>query len=280
MLVPISRACAADYLNVMPIGGSGSWSLFSPTTSYGPFWAPSPSIITSIQLSIQVQYAEYGNYGFWVRVYTWNGSSWVKAFEKYCANGSQYDYPLITVNFGTWTTGFKVEMQKYWGNNCSGVYWYTMNRVMLVSNYSEDQAIKASADAAKVSADAAKSSADLAASRTLYNGQSAAYWAYQAAQAANTPPVITKIQGLNGATCTRGVSFTLVVTASDNGPPSNLRYRVVCGSFDSRWLSTNQITIMGLSTPGAKTATVMVSDNPTNPDGGNIAQGSFTFFKI
>lgn len=132
----------------------------------------------------------------------------------------------------------------------------------------------------KNSADAAKSSADLAASRTLYNGQSAAYWAYQAAQAANTPPVITKIQGLNGATCTRGTSFTLIVTASDNGPPSNLRYRVTCDSYDSGWSSSNILTVTGLSVPGAKTATVMVSDNPNAPDSGNIAQIAFTFFKI
>lgn len=136
------------------------------------------------------------------------------------------------------------------------------------------------AQAAEAASIQAKNLAQEAKNNTVYQGQSAAYWAYQAAQAANTPPVITKIQGLNGATCTRGTNFTLVVTASDNGPPSNLRYRAVCGSFDSGWLSTNQITITGLSAPGPKTAAVMVSDNPTNPDGGNIAQSTFTFFKI
>lgn len=115
---------------------------------------------------------------------------------------------------------------------------------------------------------------------TVYQNKSVAYWAYQAAQAANTPPVIAKIQGLNSATCTQGSSFTLTVAASDNGPSPNLRYRVLCGSFDSGWSPASQITITGLTSPGAKTATVMVSDNPANPDTGNIARGMFTFFKV
>ncbi len=142
------------------------------------------------------------------------------------------------------------------------------------------QEAKAEAHNSRISADTARSYAEEAKNNTYYQGQSAAYWAYQAAQLANTPPIITKVQGQNGATCTKGASFTLVVTASDNGPPSNLRYRVTCDSYDSGWSSSNILTVTGLSVPGAKTATVMVSDNPNAPDSGNIAQIAFTFFKI
>jgi len=141
---------------------------------------------------------------------------------------------------------------------------------------------KTAADAAKVSADTAATKATAAADQTIYNGNSAAYWAYVAYQNTGTDtiaPVITKVEGQNGATCTTGTSFTVVITASDNGPAGNLRYRVTCGGFDSGWTSSNTITITGLST-GAKTATIKVSDNPSSPDNGNVAQTSYTFFKI
>ncbi|WP_157833565.1 hypothetical protein [Desulfotruncus alcoholivorax] len=96
----------------------------------------------------------------------------------------------------------------------------------------------------------------------------------------NTPPDIKKVSGTNGATCTTGSTYTVVISASDNGPASNLRYRVTCDSFDSGWVSSNSINITGLTGAGAKTATIMVSDNPTAPDSGNVAQTSYTFFKI
>ncbi len=118
--------------------------------------------------------------------------------------------------------------------------------------------------------------------QTTYNGQSSAYWAYVAsvnAGADTIAPSITDIKGEDGATCTTGTSFTVVITASDNGSDNNLRYRAICDGFDSGWVSGNSITITGLSS-GAKTATIKVSDNPTSPDSGNISQDSFTFFKI
>ena len=117
----------------------------------------------------------------------------------------------------------------------------------------------------------AKASADMAAARTLFNGKSAAEWASIAAQ--NAIPVINKAQGLNGATCTTGTSFTVVIVAT---PGSGVTYRVTCGVFDSGWVANSSITInSGLTTAGAKTATVQVKN-----EAGNIAQTAFTFFKI
>jgi len=129
----------------------------------------------------------------------------------------------------------------------------------------------------KNKADIATSKATLAAANTTYNNQSAAYWAYMAQ---NMAPTITNVQGLNYATCTTGTEFTLIISASDNGPASNLRYRVECNGYDSGWVNNSTLTITGLTTTGAKTATVKVSDNPTSPDNGNISQESLTFFKI
>ncbi|MTI84377.1 MAG: hypothetical protein FH756_10830 [Firmicutes bacterium] len=93
---------------------------------------------------------------------------------------------------------------------------------------------------------AALTKATTAANQTIYNGNSSAYWAYVAS--VNTgfdtiAPSITNIQGQNGATCTTNTSFTVVTTASDNGPDSNLRYRAICDGFDSGWGSSNSVTI-------------------------------------
>lgn len=59
-----------------------------------------------------------------------------------------------------------------------------------------------------------------------------------------------------------------------------MRYRVVCDGFDSGWGSSSAVNIHGLTTPGVKTATVMVSNNPDDPDKGSIASAEFTFFKL
>ncbi len=138
------------------------------------------------------------------------------------------------------------------------------------------------ASSAVTAANNAKASADIAVNQTTYSGQSAAYWAYVASVNAGTDtiaPTIKKVQGQNGATCTTSSSFTVVITASDNGPDSNLRYRAICDGFDSGWSSSNTIALTGL-TSGPKTATIRVSDNPTTPDNGNVSHESFTFFKI
>ena len=105
---------------------------------------------------------------------------------------------------------------------------------------------------------------------TTYNSQSAAYWAYQAAQ--NATPTISKVQGQNGATCTTGSTFTVVISAT---PSSGASYRVTCGSFDSGWVSNNTITINRGIVSGANTATVQVKNAA-----GTTAQTTFTFFKI
>lgn len=68
---------------------------------------------------------------------------------------------------------------------------------------------------AKTSADAAKTAANAAENNTVYNGQSAAYWAYLGSQD-TMPPTIEKIEGLYGATCTTSGIFYVVVTALDN----------------------------------------------------------------
>lgn len=110
-----------------------------------------------------------------------------------------------------------------------------------------------------------------AANNTWYNGQSAAYWAYLAAQNAS-PPTITKVQGQNGATCTAGSTFTVVISTA---PSSGVQYRVTCGSFDSGWVSSNTITITSGIVSGANTATVQVKNAA-----GAVAQTTFTFFKV
>lgn len=91
-------------------------------------------------------------------------------------------------------------------------------------------------------------------------------------------PVIQSVKGQNNATATRVNHFVLKIRAA--GIQDNLRYRVVCDDFDSGWGSSSAVNIHGLTTPGVKTATVMVSNNPDDPDKGSIASGEFTFFKL
>lgn len=180
---------------------------------------------------------------------------------------------------------------------------------------SEATLAKIAAEEAKAAAENAYTKAEAAANNTSYKNQSSGYWSYNAYSKANTaanntsytrytqlpdistkianldtkitnventiltndntPPDIKKIEGLNGATCTTGSKFTLVISASDNGPASNLRYKAGNGS----WGSSNKVTVTTSKT-GANTVTVYVSDNPTSPDAGNISQMSFTYFKI
>lgn len=199
--------------------------------------------------------------------------------------------------------------RSYYNSNTAGYWSYNSYSKANSANTNAINA-KSSADAAKSAADAAKSSADTAAAQaataaaqatiaateaataatkatsaanqTIYNGESAAYWAYIASINTSNDtiaPVINKVEGQNGATCTTGSTFTVVINASDNGPDGNLRYRVNCDGYDSGWVSNNNVTITGLST-GSKTATIKVSDNPSEPDSGNVSQTTYTFFKI
>ncbi|MCL6479544.1 MAG: hypothetical protein K6T65_14255 [Peptococcaceae bacterium] len=138
------------------------------------------------------------------------------------------------------------------------------------------------ANTAKISAEQAKNNtwnatynksaatlAGEAASGSWYNGQSAAYWASVAAL--NSTPMINRVQGLNGATCTTGSSFTVVITST---PSTNVQYRVTCGSFDSGWTTNNTITITDGIANGANTITAYVKNAV-----GNTATATLVFFK-
>lgn len=94
----------------------------------------------------------------------------------------------------------------------------------------------------------------------------------------NTLPDIKKVYNTQGATATNTSSYEVKINAT--GIKSNLRYRVTCDGFDSGWTDSNTISISALTIPGVKTATVMVSNNPINPDQGAIAEDSIRFFKI
>jgi hypothetical protein len=111
-----------------------------------------------------------------------------------------------------------------------------------------------------------------AANNTTYSGQSAAYWANQAATAAtsNIIPVISSVVGQNGATCTTGTTFTANVAIS---PSSSITYTVT--GVPGYSASGNSITFTGLSS-GAYTAIITATYTPT----GKTCTYPFTFFKI
>ncbi|MDN5344529.1 MAG: hypothetical protein PWQ18_640 [Clostridia bacterium] len=127
-------------------------------------------------------------------------------------------------------------------------------------------------------ANAAKASADQAAANTTYGGQSAAYWAYQAAQggADTTPPTIQKIGGLNGATCTTSGTFYVVVQATDNRVGQLQARAQVDGGTWTGWYNIPQNAIpVTLSSAGAHTITVEVKDAA-----GNSSQATMTAFRV
>lgn len=124
----------------------------------------------------------------------------------------------------------------------------------------------------------AYNAANTAASQTIYNGQSAAYWAYQAAQggADTTPPTIQKVQGLNGATCTNTGIFYVVVQATDNRAGQLQAHAQVDGGAWTGWYNIPASAIpVTLSSTGAHTITVEVKDAA-----GNIAQATMIAFRI
>lgn len=172
--------------------------------------------------------------------------------------------------------------------------------------YNAANAAKSSADAAKSSADVAKTfantaatnaqnaynaantaatnaqnaynAADIAAAQTIYNGQSAAYWAYLAAQGGVdiTPSTIQKIGGLNGATCTTTGTFYVVVQATDNKAGQLQARAQVDGGTWTGWYNIPQNAIpVTLSSTGAHTITVEVKDAA-----GNSSQATMTAFRV
>jgi len=116
-----------------------------------------------------------------------------------------------------------------------------------------------------------------AANNTVYNSQSAAYWAYLAANNAETdttPPTI-KLTGLNGATCTTNSSFIVVVSASDNKSGQlSAQAKVGSGAWGS-WTNVPGNLAVTLPTIGAHTITVQVKDAA-----GNISTANMTAFRL
>ena len=145
--------------------------------------------------------------------------------------------------------------------------------------YGAANSAKNAADTAASNALDSYNKANEAAINTIYNNQSAAYWAYLAANNINvddTPPVIQKLSGANGATCTTKSSFSVVVNASDNKPGQlQARAKVDSGSFGS-WVNIPQSAIsVTLSTSGAHTITVEVKDAA-----GNVSSATMIAFRI
>ena len=93
----------------------------------------------------------------------------------------------------------------------------------------------------------------------------------------NTTPYIQGIYNPGGATFTFQQTFDVEINAA--GVQENLVYRVMCDSFDSGWRESNLITITGIIEDGLKKVTVMVSNNPTDPERGATVKDTFTFFK-
>ncbi|NLB88076.1 MAG: fibronectin type III domain-containing protein [Syntrophomonadaceae bacterium] len=89
-------------------------------------------------------------------------------------------------------------------------------------------------------------------------------------------PDIRKVSNPKGATVAVNQKFDVKINAT--GIKENLRYRVICGEFDSGWQESNIITITKLYESGVKTATILVSNNPIEPDKGAIAEDEFKFF--
>ncbi|WP_406676430.1 hypothetical protein [Moorella sp. ACPs] len=140
------------------------------------------------------------------------------------------------------------------------------------------QQAKSSADIAATNAQNAYNAANTAAAQTIYNGQSAAYWAYQAAQGGTdtTPPTIQKVAGQNGATCTSTGTFYVVVQATDNRTGQLQARAQVDGGTWTGWYNIPQNAIpVTLSSTGAHTITVEVKDAA-----GNSSQATMTAFRV
>ncbi|MTI84379.1 MAG: hypothetical protein FH756_10840 [Firmicutes bacterium] len=91
-----------------------------------------------------------------------------------------------------------------------------------------------------------------------------------------TPPVIQKIKGHNGATCTTNSTFSIDVTATDNKiNPPEFRAKADTGSWSSWTQTYNTLTIGGITGNGAHTIEVEVRDAA-----GNVARDSITIFKV
>lgn len=93
----------------------------------------------------------------------------------------------------------------------------------------------------------------------------------------NPAPYIQRIYNPQGDTFTFQQTFDIEIDAA--GVQKNLVYRVICDNFDSGWTSSNLITINGLIKDGTKKVTIIISNNPNDPENGATVKGQFTFFK-
>ncbi|SMB96543.1 hypothetical protein SAMN00808754_1534 [Thermanaeromonas toyohensis ToBE] len=241
--------------------------------------------------------ALHKGYYIYARGVQWNGSYFYTDVLK---NGQWVTYNFGDVNlyFGpgdnvtavrfriNGSSGYcRIEYNIQWGMFTYDYYESsTMAANVLSTKTSADNAYSAASTAATYAlnaydaANAAKASADQAAANTTYNGQSAAYWAYLAAQGGvdTTPPMIQKVGGQNGATCTTTGTFYVVVQATDNRT-GQLQARVqVDGGAWTGWYNIPQSAIpVTLSTIGAHTITVEVKDVA-----GNTSQATMTAFRV
>ncbi len=161
-------------------------------------------------------------------------------------------------------TTYGSQSAAYWANNAN-------TNAANAASYASSASTEATTAASQ--ATSANTQAAAAVSNTTYNGQSAAYWADQAATAVsnNIVPVISSVIGVNGATCTTGTTFTANVAIS---PASSITYTVT--GVPGYSASGNSITFTGLATPGAYTATITATYTPT----GKTCTYPFTFFYI
>jgi len=92
-------------------------------------------------------------------------------------------------------------------------------------------------------------------------------------------PSEINVVGKGGATCTTSDKYTILIN-TEKQPGEELVYKVTCDRYNSGWLTRNNVTITKLWKPGAYTATVIISDNPNDPNNGKIKETSYTFFKL
>jgi hypothetical protein len=165
---------------------------------------------------------------------------------------------------------------------------------------------KTAAENAENAANAAKTSADRAANQTWYNNKSAAQWSYDAYNKANITandatyirntqlpeiekkinnlqtavnniqslvgPQIQKISGLNGATCTTGTTFSVVIQASG---ATEYRVKADTGPW-SEWTPVDS-PVMATGISGTGTHTIYVEARNAS---GATASGQMVMFKL
>lgn len=264
---------SADYIpTYLDTAFNGSIYINSAYSFFGSYTVPANARVIGIKGSMA------GSYYFYDYLYyALNGSvQALIATKLYEQNQVSFYYPVSV------SAGNTISFDGF--SSASGDTVFLDIAVVLAFDYPSQtlvNQVKTSADnaasyasTASTNALSAKTSADNAAARSWYSGKSSAEWAYIAAQNSNTAPDITKVMGLNGATCTIGTTFTIIINAS---PSSGLQYRVSMTGFDSGWTSSNQVTITGLSSSGAKIATVEVRKGT---DDSTKAQTTHLFFKI